>query len=92
MRLCIGYRELNKVTLKNKYPLPRRDFFDKLKGADGVSKIDMRSGYHQIPVKKEDIPKTAFRTRYGHYEFIIVIPFELTNAPYVHGSDEPFFS
>lgn len=73
MRLCIDFRELNKVTIQNKYPLPRiDDRFDQFKVSSVYSKIDLRSGYHQLKVKKEDITKTPFRTRYGHYEFVVM--------------------
>ena len=80
LRLCFDYRQLNRVTIKNRYPLPRiDDLFDQLRG--GVySKIDLRTGYHQLRVRDTDIPKTMFRTRYGHFDFR-VMPFGSTNAP-----------
>ena len=81
LRLCIDYRLLNRVTIKNRYPLPRiNDLFDQLKGAQVYSKIDLCTGYHQLRVRETDIPKTVFRTRYGHFEFT-VMPFELMNVP-----------
>nr|GFB02048.1 retrotransposon protein, putative, Ty3-gypsy subclass [Tanacetum cinerariifolium] len=82
-QMCIDYQELNKLTVKNRYPVPRvDDLFDQLQGSSVYFKIDLRLGYHQLRVREEDIPKTAFRTRYGHYEFQ-VMPFGLTNAPAV---------
>ena len=81
LRMCIDYRQINKVTVKNKYLLPRiEDLFDQLKGASVFSKIDLRSRYYQLRVKEVDVPKTASRTHFDHYEFL-VMPFRLTNAP-----------
>jgi hypothetical protein len=80
-QMCVDYRSLNDVTIKNKYPLPRiDDLFDQMRGARVFSKIDLRSGYHQMKIRPSDIPKTTFSTRYGLYEFTIML-FGLTNAP-----------
>nr|GEV31941.1 putative reverse transcriptase domain-containing protein [Tanacetum cinerariifolium] len=82
-RMCIDYRELNKLTIKNRYPLSRiNDLFDQLQGSSVCSKIDLRSGYHQLRVREQDVPNAAYKTRYGHYEFQ-VMPFGLTNSPAV---------
>jgi len=82
-RLCVDYRQLNKLTIKNKYSLPRiDDLLNQFKGARVFSKIDLRSGYHQILVRSEDVQKTTFRSRYGHYEYV-VMPFRVTNTPVV---------
>jgi hypothetical protein len=82
-RLCIDYQQLNKVTIKNQYPLPRiDDLFDQDERSTIFSKIDLRLRYHQLRIKEEDIPKTAFKMRFGHYEFV-VLPFGLMNAPRV---------
>ena len=81
LRLCIDYRQLNRVTIKNRYPLSRiDDLFDQLRGVRVYSKIDLRTGYHHMRVRETNIPKTAFKTCYGHFEFT-VMPFRLTNAP-----------
>uniref|UniRef100_A0A1S4AP53 RNA-directed DNA polymerase homolog n=1 Tax=Nicotiana tabacum TaxID=4097 RepID=A0A1S4AP53_TOBAC len=92
--MCIDYRQLNKVTVKNRYPLPCIDnLFDQLQGAWMFSKIDLRSGYHQLKIWEPDIPKAAFRTRYGHYEFL-VMSFGLTNSleAFMHLMDSAFRS
>jgi len=95
LRLCIDYRQLNKLTIKNKYPLPRiDDLFDQVQGAKVFSNVDLRSGYYHIRIKDEDIYKTTLHTRYGHYEFV-VLPFGLTNAPanvmsLMHGIFQPY--
>ena len=81
LRLCVDYRQLNKMTVKNKYLLPRiDDLFDQLKGTSVLSNINLRSGYHQLRIMDADVHKTAFRMRYGHYEFLVML-FGLTNAP-----------
>ena len=81
LRMCMDYRPLNAVTIKNKYPLPQIDIlFDQLSNTKVFSKIDLRSRYHQIEIRQQDIPKTSFSTRYGLYEYL-VMSFGLTNAP-----------
>jgi hypothetical protein len=83
LQFCIDYRDLNHATVKNRYPMSQiDDLFDQMKGAMVFSKIDLRLGYHKLKIKEGDIPKTAFRTRFGHYEFVVV-PLRLTNAPVV---------
>ena len=96
LRLCINYRQLNRGTIKNRYPLPRiDDLSDQLRGARVYSKIDLYTSYHQLRVREIDIPKTAFRTRYGHFEFTMM-PFGLTHAPtafmdLMHGYSNPIW-
>ena len=95
LRLCIDYRKLNRVTIKIRHPLPRiDDLFDQLRGARVYSKIDLRTGYHQLRVREADIPKTTFKTRYGNFEFIVIL-FGLMNAPttfidLMHGVFQPY--
>ena len=88
-RMCIDYHQLNKLTIKNRYPLPRiDDLFYQVRGASVFLKIELRTGYHQLRIKEEDISKTTFRTWYGHYEFV-VLTFGLTKCPcHIHVSDE----
>ena len=95
MHMCMDYRHLNKLNFKNRYPLPQiDDLFNQVRGATVFSKIDWRSGYHQIQIKDEEIHKTTFCTRYKHYKFV-VLPFGLTNAPttfirLMHGIFHPY--